>query len=188
MKNQNNQTIAYKCSSNLQNVENFENIGGTVMGQRYPINGNSKGNETLNNLTNADSYNNVFQVNQDLPPFKDSSNKIDFFNLKIGATAEGLGKYGEDWIYVVTGPMIPKNTWIISLTKNNVPEPRPSTNTWIVATRSIGGVYRAGDVLGKALNIYPVTKTPLGGLSYSVSEILNKDYNTAGQFIGSTAV
>jgi len=195
MKNQNNQTIAYKCSSNLQNVENFESIGGgsvaVVVGQRYPIAGNPKGNENLNNMPLPENYNNVFQVNQGLAPFRvsavSSENKIDFWNLQFGATAEGLGKYGEDWIYVVTGPMIPKNTYIITIRQGNVSTPGNSQNTWIVTTKSIGGVYKAGAVAGQSVNIYLVTKTPFGPLHYSIAEFFNKDYNAAGSFIGTTA-
>jgi hypothetical protein len=190
MKNQNNQTIAYNCSSNYRTVENFEANTNFIVGARYPVNGSQGQNNSLvdNAGGNPAAYTNLFAISRPSPPnppFSDS--KFSFANSELSITGNvtgNFGVYGKDWLYIVTGPNIPKNTYVTNV-KTSVDQRSGNAPTYIVTVNTVGS-FTSQTVGGGSVNIYAVANTLLQTMNQMASDILSKDYDSKGVFVGKT--
>jgi len=102
MKNENDQVYAYSC--NNTNIENFEG-GAAVLGQPYTC----LGDDDNSGLSQHGIFNEIYLTRK-------SANPLPF---DVDKTDTTLGVYGKDWMYVLTGPNIPKFTYVVSYDRRN---------------------------------------------------------------------
>jgi hypothetical protein len=185
IRNQNNQTIAYNCSSNSRTIENFEAPVIINLGQRYSINGMQQQNNSLvdNASGNPAAYTNLFAVSRKSNPLVDP--KINYADFDISKNPVGnFGAYGKEWLYLVTGKDIPKNTYVTKTMNSR--DNRAQVDTYIVMVNPVG--ITSQTVGGGSVNMYVVANTPLQTMAEMGADILNRDYNAQGVFIGKLGV
>jgi hypothetical protein len=99
MLNNNNQLVAYKCGGNSRTIENFQS-GVVVLGKKYVCPGNRDNRELANHGIKDEIY-----------LERDKANPVPF---DVDKTDTTLGTYGKDWMYLLTGPGIPKFSYVVN--------------------------------------------------------------------------
>lgn len=162
MMNNTNKVIAYKCGGS-RNVENFEQP--IILGKKYVCPGNRDNSELSNHGIKDEIY--LDRKSANPTPFD------------VDQSDTTLGTYGKDWLYLMTGPGIPKYTYLIRY--NREAKAGWSNDDIVQIVNNPAGLEPAG--LG-VINIFKV-----GGpfVTQMSNDIMTNSYDSSGAYKPSDA-